>query len=266
MLILSILFTQTNRCGRETVDYQKDTSAIKELAGAIAAQQKLQQSYIQNLIKKIHNPNKAVSFKIFEQTFKTCPLVAALLTEQPETLAPFFDPDEWEIPINFNFQDKDGNTPLHHALNYVKKQNEHYALKTSIDLLLDQKSLKVNIANHNGVTPLMLAAARGEPSYFDRLLYLGADITTKDNQGVSVFEYALDSAEQPNPVMEMITDTEMESNEATFFDSFFEEDLPRAERAATPYYFEHRQEQINYTNPLFTLFPVEEIPDSPKEN
>lgn len=262
MLILSILFAQTNRCGRETVDYQKDTSAIKELAGAIAAQQKLQQSYIQNLIKKIHNPNKAVSFKIFEQTFKTCPLVAALLTEQQETLAPFFDPDEWEIPINFNFQDKDGNTPLHHALNYVRKQNEHYALKTSIDLLLDQKSLKVNIPNYNGVTPLMIAAARGEISYFDRLLYLGADITAKDNQENSVVEYAIDSAEQPNPLMEMIID----QDETTFLNPVFEEDLQRTEGSATPYYFEHRQEQINYTNPLFTLLPVEEIPDSPKEN
>jgi hypothetical protein len=248
-VLLVLLISQKNECGKLVISYKENKAAAEELVGVITSRQKVEKHYIANIFKKIKDPNIPVRFKAYEEEFDTCPLVAALIMANPETLAPFFRKQQWTIPVNFNFEDKEKNTPLHHALTHTQTQSDG-ALRSPIDMLLDQEKININKQSNYGISPLMLAAQRGEASYFDRLIGLGADIQAKDGAGLSVGDYAELSEIYPNPIITIIT----EINEA-------EKNLnatPQRERPSTPYYCRPHQERTYYQNPLFMPTATEE--------
>lgn len=240
---LILLIHQKNECGKLVIDYKENKAAAEELVGVITSRQEVEKHYIANIFKKIKDPNIPVHFKAYDQEFNTCPLVAALIIENPETLAPFFRKQQWTISVDFNFEDQEGNTPLHHALRHIQLENDG-AFRSPIDMLLDEKNVNINKQSEYGVSPLMLAAQRGEISYFDRLIALGADIQAKDRAGLSVLDYAELSNVKPNPIIEMITSANYESE--------------NIEQPHTPYHYRQPEERTYYQNPLFLPAATEE--------
>ncbi|KAF0701126.1 Aste57867_8349 [Aphanomyces stellatus] len=79
-----------------------------------------------------------------------------------------------------NFQDNEGNTPLHYASN---------AMVAEVFLTHGGKC-NPNIPNTRGQVPLHLAAARGDIGVVSLLLHNGADLSAIDEEGQSAFHVA----------------------------------------------------------------------------
>lgn len=76
--------------------------------------------------------------------------------------------------LNFNEENKDGDTPLFKA-----------AANGSIDvvsLLVTLPEVKINKANVNKETPLMIAVKENQPEVIKRLLIKGADRHLRNNE------------------------------------------------------------------------------------
>ncbi|QRI43013.1 ankyrin repeat protein [Cheloniid poxvirus 1] len=81
--------------------------------------------------------------------------------------------------IDINSKDNYGSIPLHYA---AKKPELHV-----IDLLINKNN--INTRNNRNNTPLHYAAFHNYPSVVMRLLFKGADITIKNVEGNTPFEY-----------------------------------------------------------------------------
>ncbi|ELU11339.1 hypothetical protein CAPTEDRAFT_133617, partial [Capitella teleta] len=79
-----------------------------------------------------------------------------------------------------------GNTPLKLAIMNVEDQKR---LESIVDLLIEHDA-DVNIADHEGVTPLHTASAKKNVCIVKKLLTNKANPNKKDNQGASVLHYA----------------------------------------------------------------------------
>jgi ankyrin repeat protein len=93
--------------------------------------------------------------------------------------------------FDINGVDKDGWTPLHHAMNgSVSTKNVPRLIQLGAD---------PNVADKNGVTPLHLAAANEETTeLIDVILKTGqCNINSVDNDGSTPLHYAI---KRPNPV------------------------------------------------------------------
>ncbi|RKK95875.1 hypothetical protein BFJ68_g14611 [Fusarium oxysporum] len=95
-------------------------------------------------------------------------------------------------PTTVNFQDNDGNTPLHYA---TRSLSRHDKLYTSVFQLLCDRGSDPSIRNHNGETPLhtLFCLYKGDTSFDNQdpvntaaisiLLAHGAKATDVDNSG-----------------------------------------------------------------------------------
>ena len=93
-----------------------------------------------------------------------------------------------EILMNNKFIDKDEL-----LFDIVEKGDKECS--DFLDILKgSQRFLDVNIVNHNGVTPLMIAASNTNHNSVKFLLQNGADLRLEDDLGFCVYDYALDSS------------------------------------------------------------------------
>lgn len=90
---------------------------------------------------------------------------------------------------NVNQQDEEGDTPLIISI----KAN---SIRIAQHLVKSCKDLDVNIQNKQGLSALMLAASAGSKKLIKNLIELHADVTQKDEQGKTAFDYALDKGSQ----------------------------------------------------------------------
>ncbi|ETV89338.1 hypothetical protein, variant 1, partial [Aphanomyces astaci] len=79
-----------------------------------------------------------------------------------------------------NFQDEEGNTPLHYASNELIAEV----------FLAHNGKCNPNIPNNRGQVPLHLAAMRGDIGVVSLLVHHGADITAVDEEGQTAFHVA----------------------------------------------------------------------------
>ena len=79
--------------------------------------------------------------------------------------------------------DEDGRNLLHHAI------STGFCRQLSVSLIL-KSGVDVNVGDHEGITPLHLAAKRGMAKTAAILLDSGADATSVDGQGVSILHCA----------------------------------------------------------------------------
>jgi hypothetical protein len=105
--------------------------------------------------------------------------------------------------IDLNHQNETGSTILHlvcaqtYSERTLHTNNSEYDLKTYSTAPQVAKILAhdvdVNIQNIRGKTPLMFAAEFGDVDIVYRLLDAGADISLKDERGLTAYDYAMKS-------------------------------------------------------------------------
>jgi len=95
---------------------------------------------------------------------------------------------------DINVQDTAGNTALHYAIMKLDKYND---TRTAIHQLLSYNP-NVNIANNEGNTPLLLSLRSDLLFESNLLLYLKADVTTKNKARESVFDAIIETDRRNN--------------------------------------------------------------------
>ena len=88
-------------------------------------------------------------------------------------------------------QDSTRMTALHHLLLISGRLTDKIEKVTECMHLLIQNKADVNVSDHAGCTPLHLAAMRAEESWVDTLIEGGADMSAKNNEGVSVLYFIM---------------------------------------------------------------------------
>ena len=88
-------------------------------------------------------------------------------------------------------QDSTSMTSLHHLLLISGRLTDKIEKVTECMHLLIKNKANVNVYDHAGCTPLHLAAMRAEESWVDALIEGGADISAKNNEGVSVLYFIM---------------------------------------------------------------------------
>lgn len=86
-------------------------------------------------------------------------------------------------------QNDDGMT----GLMVAAKGGKDTALLLMLDIFRQQRCVKevVDVADDDGRTPLMYAAAAGHPKCVDHLVYYGASLTAKSEEGMTARDYAV---------------------------------------------------------------------------
>ena len=88
-------------------------------------------------------------------------------------------------------QDSTRMTALHHLLLISGRLTDKIEKVTECMHLLIKNKADVNVSDHAGCTPLHLAAMRAEESWVDTLIEGGADMSAKNNEGVSVLYFIM---------------------------------------------------------------------------
>jgi ankyrin repeat protein len=84
---------------------------------------------------------------------------------------------------HLNFQNVDGNTPLHLACDFLFLDWQKSYHKKVVELLL-KHGAKVDISNNKGMTPLhLLAWYRDDLDLMKKMIENGADVNAQDNEG-----------------------------------------------------------------------------------
>jgi len=94
--------------------------------------------------------------------------------------------------IEPNFQDRDGNTALHHLVlseSFDNPKSKHNLIRT-LRVLLSNKDIDLNIKNNDGHTPLMIASLNNNLEVVRNLLQSRANPNIKDDQGYTAFNLA----------------------------------------------------------------------------
>lgn len=90
--------------------------------------------------------------------------------------------------LNYDFSEYNAVPLLHYTINYKQYiRNEDY--KELIAFLILNK-IDINKKNSDGQTPLMTALKNGDIDTFNALIAGGADVTLKDNNGLTALNYA----------------------------------------------------------------------------
>lgn len=90
--------------------------------------------------------------------------------------------------LNYDFSEYNAVPLLHYTINYKQYiRNEDY--KELIAFLILNK-IDINKKNSDGQTPLMTALKNGDIDTFNALIAGGADVTLKDNDGLTALNYA----------------------------------------------------------------------------
>lgn len=90
--------------------------------------------------------------------------------------------------LNYDFSEYNAVPLLHYTINYKQYiRNEDY--KELIAFLILNK-IDINKKNSDGQTPLMTALKNGDIDTFNALIAGGADVTLKDNKGLTALNYA----------------------------------------------------------------------------
>lgn len=90
--------------------------------------------------------------------------------------------------LNYDFSKYNAVPLLHYTINYKQYiRNEDY--KELIAFLILNK-IDINKKNSDGQTPLMTALKNGDIDTFNALIAGGADVTLKDNNGLTALNYA----------------------------------------------------------------------------
>ena len=87
-------------------------------------------------------------------------------------------------------RDNDGKSPLFFALQFTSLFSRVWSLRSveTIKKLIDSSS--VNVADNQGVTPLMLAASHGQVLIAEMLIAAGADRSVQNNLGQTALGFA----------------------------------------------------------------------------
>lgn len=89
--------------------------------------------------------------------------------------------------LNYDFSEYNAVPLLHYTINYKQYiRNEDY--KELIAFLILNK-IDINKKNSDGQTPLMTALKNGDIDTFNALIAGGADVTLKDNNGLTALNY-----------------------------------------------------------------------------
>lgn len=79
--------------------------------------------------------------------------------------------------IDVNFTDRQGNTPLHHAVMAANLK--------MVSELLHQEDINLNKQNNKGMTAIMFASCQGDIKIVQKLIESGADPAIKDDEDIS---------------------------------------------------------------------------------
>ena len=143
------------------------------------ASEKDEYDKVKMLLEKKLNPNEK---NILSKT----PLHLACKSVSPKIISLLI-----EYGADVDAQDSTSMTPLHHLLlTSAKDQEEVERVAECIHLLIRHKA-NVNVPNYAGATALHLAAMRAEESWVDPLIAAGADLNSKNKEGVSVLYFIM---------------------------------------------------------------------------
>ena len=170
---------------KETIKVMRHDSSIISLH---SASEQGDYDNVQKLLKKECDPNSR------NELSKT-PLHLACKGLSPNIISLLIDNG-----ADVNAQDTARMSPLHHVLLTAKKNNVEKVTEC-LHLLIKNKA-NVNLSDQMGYTALHLAAVRAEEAWVNVLISAGADLGSKNNEGIAVLYFVMKNC--PNSILKCI--------------------------------------------------------------